>query len=413
MDTLLLALLGVLLSALSTLIGQAYAHATRAWAELVHRRTRPATVALELLRYPDWYRHAPWAGRVLGSLLYGWALWGAIEPLIGRAWPGVPEPYRTLLIGLGGAFLLGIPYYVLAWWLPDLVGRYRADRLVLPLAYLARVLAYLVYPLTRALGQEAGQGGDRQGVQPGAPEERQSEVFPERVWLERALQLTEQRVKDLMIPRTEIEAVEENSSLREVIDRFRKTGYWRLPVYQGTIDTVIGLVQVQDLFRRPTHLREILRPVLFVPESKTATNMLLEFRRTGQVMAIVLDEYGGTAGLITLDDLLEELLEDIERYEEEDELVMRRLNPHTFILSGRASIEEINDRFGLGLPEGDYETLAGYIMDRLGLIPAVNEEFVLDGRFRVIITRATPSRIDLVKLIVLDAEGRRIAPVRS
>lgn len=108
MDTLLLALLGVLLSALSTLIGQAYAHATRAWAELVHRRTRPATVALELLRYPDWYRHAPWAGRVLGSLLYGWALWGAIEPLSvapGRAFRSRTERCSSAW----GRFLAGHP----------------------------------------------------------------------------------------------------------------------------------------------------------------------------------------------------------------------------------------------------------------------------------------------------------------
>ncbi|MCS7081745.1 MAG: hemolysin family protein [Bacteroidetes bacterium] len=407
MGDLVLALLGLLLAAFCALFAQAYGQATRAWAELMGLRTPKATAALELLRHPDWYRHGAWLGRILGGVAYAWGAWGALEPHVGQLWVFLLEPYRTLCTGLSGAVLLGVAYYVLAWLLPSLAGRYGADRLVLPLAYPGRALVYLFYPLIYALGRREEQGlGD-----PPLDLAPQTTAFPdpafsESLWLERVLALGERRLKDLMVPRTEIEALEEHSSVSEAIARFRQTGYSRLPVYRGTIDTIIGLVKVQDLFRRPERILDVLRPVLFAPESKPAAEMLLEFRRTGQHMAIVLDEYGGTAGLITLEDLLEELVGDIQDEYDEEELVLRRLNPHTFILSGRASVEELNARFRLGIPEGDYETLAGYIMDRLGVIPKVNEEFVLDDRFRVIITRATPSRIDLVKLILLSPQER-------
>ena len=141
-----------------------------------------------------------------------------------------------------------------------------------------------------------------------------------------------------------------------------------------------------------------MRPAKFVPESKLSKDLLQEFLASGTSIAIVIDEYGGTAGLVTREDLLEELFGDIQDEFDTDDAVLRQINEHMYVVSGRVDIDELAERFDIRLPQGDYETVAGYLLERLGTIPSPKDEIVADG-FRFIVLQATSNRIDLVRLV--------------
>ncbi len=205
------------------------------------------------------------------------------------------------------------------------------------------------------------------------------------------------RVKESMTPRTEMVAIDENTSLEDFRRQCIESGYSKLPVYRDNIDAIVGIAFAYDLFDDPASLQEMIRPVKFVPESKLSKDLLQDFLTTNSSVVIVIDEYGGTAGLITREDLLEELFGDIQDEFDSDDIVMRQVEPHTYLASGRAEIDELSERFGLTLAEGDYETLAGYLLEHLGTIPKAQDEFTLHG-YRFTILQATANRIDLVRL---------------
>ena len=229
-------------------------------------------------------------------------------------------------------------------------------------------------------------------------DEEESEI------LSNVFELRHLRVKDSMVPRTDVEGVEEGATMAEAQARFIETGFSRLPVYRENIDRIVGVVVAHDLFLRPEKLADITREVPFVPESKPAKDLLYEFLAKGTSMAVVIDEYGGTAGLISVEDLLEELFGDIRDEFDEEEEGVRRLDDHTLLVSGRTEVQTLIDDYGLTLAEGDYDTIAGLLLDRLSSIPKEREEFELDG-YRITILRATANRIDTLR-IARDSTGR-------
>ncbi len=224
--------------------------------------------------------------------------------------------------------------------------------------------------------------------------------------LQNVLDLSSKRVKDTMVPRTEIVAVEKNETLENVQKMFITSGYSKLPVYQDTIDDVIGVVFAYDLFNDPASLAEIIRPVKLIPSSKKSKDLLTEFRQSNSSVAIVIDEYGGTAGMITIEDLIEEVVGDIQdEYDTEDE-VMKRIAPGTYILSGNVELDELEEKYPeieLQDEKDEFETVAGYIINHIGRIPKVNEELLIHGN-KFIISKATPNKLDTVKLILMREE---------
>jgi CBS domain containing-hemolysin-like protein len=215
--------------------------------------------------------------------------------------------------------------------------------------------------------------------------------------LSNVLTISDVRVKECMVPRTEIAAIEKSATIKEVQHQFETSGYSRLPVYDETIDKIIGIVSVQDLFKKPKSVESITKEVMFVPETKKSVELLTEFLQTGQSTAIVVDEFGGTAGLVTAEDLIEELVGDIQDEYDQDDEVFRALSENTYLLSARLEIERINEKFGLEIPKGDYETLAGYILANCGRIPKQGEIITIEP-FSITISKASRTKIDVVKL---------------
>ncbi len=224
--------------------------------------------------------------------------------------------------------------------------------------------------------------------------------------LHNVLELSNKRVKDTMVPRTEIVAIDKSSSLEDLQKTFITSGYSKIPVYQDNIDDVIGVVFAYDLFNNPDSISEIIRPVKLIPVSKKSKDLLAEFRQSNSSVAIVIDEYGGTAGMVTIEDLIEEVVGDIQDEYDKEYDIIKKINPTTFILSGNVELDELEEQFpqiNLQDEKDEFETVAGYIINHTGRIPKVNEELVIHGN-KFIISKATPNKLDTVKLIILEGD---------
>lgn len=221
--------------------------------------------------------------------------------------------------------------------------------------------------------------------------------------LSNVLELSTKRVKESMIPRTEIMAIEKNATLEEALNLFISSGYSKLPVYDESIDNIVGVIFAYDLFKKPKNIKEIMRSVKLVPASQKSKDLLSEFQRLKISLAIVIDEYGGTAGLVTSEDLLEEVVGDIQDEYDFEDSVMKKISHNNFILSGDVEIQELIQKYPeIKLPkDNEYETVAGFIIHETGRIPAVNEEVNI-GPFKFIISKVTYARIDTVRLILTD-----------
>jgi CBS domain containing-hemolysin-like protein len=205
-----------------------------------------------------------------------------------------------------------------------------------------------------------------------------------------------------MTPRPDIVAIGANATLPELRTLLREQGYSRVPVYKDSLDNILGFVFVKDLIHvqeegaRPGAVTALMRPAYFVPETKRVSDLLKEFQRQQVQIAIVVDEYGGTAGVVTLEDLLEEIVGEIrDEYDKESEAIVDE-GDGVFLVSGKADIDAVSERLGVTVERKGFDTIGGYVLSRVGRVPAVGESFEADG----------------LRLDVVDAERRRVHKLR-
>lgn len=219
--------------------------------------------------------------------------------------------------------------------------------------------------------------------------------------IRKLIEMRDQRVNEAMRPRTEIVGVEVSSSVEEVIDIFIESGFSKIPVYEENLDNIKGFVLAYDLFKQPDSISAIVRDILNVPETKKSVEMLNDFLRERISIAVVIDEFGGTAGIVTAEDLIEEVFGEIKDEYDVEENVCRKTSDNEYLIGGNVEIDSINEKFDLGIPEGDYNTVGGFIMSETGRIPAQGEIFTT-GVFKIHIIRSTTRRIEMIKLSLLD-----------
>jgi putative hemolysin len=217
---------------------------------------------------------------------------------------------------------------------------------------------------------------------------------------ENALYLREVKVRECMVPRPEVEAVSINHSIDELRAVFIESGYSRLPIYFKSLDNVLGYVHHFDLLNLPRNIGSILMTIPVVPETMTARDLLNVFRRQKKNIAQVVDEFGGTAGIVTMEDVLEELFGEIQDEHDEEDLLEKQLSSNEYMFSGRLEIDYLNEKYGFGIPEGEYETLAGYIVAETGDIPDMNQKISI-GHIEFDILFASNKRIETVKVRIL------------
>lgn len=214
-----------------------------------------------------------------------------------------------------------------------------------------------------------------------------------------ALTFNNRKAREIMVPRAEVTAVDRYVSNKELISLFSNTGFSKILVYKGNIDNVVGYIHAFDLFKKPKNIRSITHPVEFVPESMLIKDILNSLIKKRKSIAIVLDEYGGTAGMITLEDIVEELFGEIEDEYDQVDLTELKLGSGVYVLSTRLEVDYLNDKYKLDLIENDqYETLGGYIVHHTENIPSKGE-VVKIGDYDFEIQKVTASKIELVKIL--------------
>jgi len=218
--------------------------------------------------------------------------------------------------------------------------------------------------------------------------------------LQNVLDLSEKRVRECMIPRTEIVAIDILSSLNLVKEKFVETKLSKLLVFKGNLDNIIGYIHSYDLFKDPKNLKSVLLPLPFVPESMKAMELLNQFIESNKGIAVVLDEFGGTAGMITIEDVTEEIVGEIVDEHDIDQAADQQIDAITFILPGRSYVEEINRKYNLELPESDqYETISGLLLDYLEKIPK-KEDVIQFKQYHFTILNVNKTTIQEVKLVI-------------
>lgn len=321
------------------------------------------------------------------------------------------------LFGMGELSILIVSSFVILIFgeiLPKYFAREMADRVIILTSIPLRIISYLMYPfvkaaslfsdkLTRtksAAAETMGHIFDKEDIKflvkesenAGAVDKKASDLIT------KVFELSEQRVYEAMTPRTEIVGVEINKSIDEVVDILIESGFSKLVVFENDLDNIKGILLAKDVFKNPESVKSITREVSFIPESKKSFEALNEFLEKRISIAIIVDEFGGTAGIITMEDILEELFGEIKDEFDIEEEICRKIGDRTYLISGKVEIDHINEKYDLKIEEGDYETLSGFIITKLGRIPKQGETVKIDN-FTILIARASAQKVEVVKLI--------------
>ena len=221
-----------------------------------------------------------------------------------------------------------------------------------------------------------------------------------------ALEFKQVKVRDCMIPRTEITAIEIEEGIEGLKKVFIESGHSKVLVYKETLEEVVGYCHSLALFKKPKDIQSILTSIPIVPEAMPANDLMLKFSKERKSLAIVVDEFGSTSGLVSMEDVMEQIFGEIQdEFDDTEDWIEKRLDDHTFILSGRHEIDYLNEKYNWNLPEGDYETLGGMLIHLYEDIPTVNEVITLSALQFQIMT-VTDARIDTVKVLI---SGKPIA----
>lgn len=226
------------------------------------------------------------------------------------------------------------------------------------------------------------------------PEEMNTNLF------ENALELPKTKIRQCLVPRKEIIAVDATCSVDEVRQKFVETKLSKLVVYEGNIDNITGYVHQLDLFKAPENIAAILLPIPAVPETMSATDLINKFTLERKSIAWVVDEFGGTAGIVTMEDVLEEIFGEIQDEYDSEEFVEKQIAENEYIFSGRVELDYIAEKYDLIFPEGESETLSGYIINHHETIPRQKERIIIDD-FEFDVLSVTDTRIEMVKLKLL------------
>jgi CBS domain containing-hemolysin-like protein len=378
-------------------------------------------------------------GITLASLGLGWTARGLTRELVARLAPGLPSWMElSLAFGVGATVVvaaLACVHVAVAELLPRAAAVAAPERMIRWTALPTRAFAALATPLlaivaaiARPLSSTMGLRGALEEDVVRSPEElrllvEQSEEkgtldTQDADLIEGVFDFSEKTAREVMTPRTDIVAIPHDATLDETLVVVEEGGFSRYPVYRDTIDDIVGIVLAKDLLRllrtpdTAFRLPAIVRPVHVVPGSREVEEVLADFKRLKEHMAVVLDEYGGTAGVVTMEDLLEEIVGDIlDEYDEAEDAEPQPVRGATrgqILVPGGTNIGELNEHYGLGVPEGDQTTIGGFVFAQLGRLPRVGDRVTAGGA--IFVVHAMEGRRIETLAVDLAAADRRQAP---
>ncbi|MGB8648253.1 MAG: hemolysin family protein [Anaerolineae bacterium] len=371
--------------------------------QLAANGNKTAMLVQKLLSDSDRVLAASQVGITMASLALGWLGDRLAEGLITPLVDVLPSPWNGALVhsfGFAVAFLLITSLHiVLGEQAPKMTAIRFSDRVALWTAQPVAVFGFVFHPFITVLDHATEAVLSLFHVEPVgahkivytadelkrivAESQRAGEIEPgERIMLQNVFEFGDLSVHEVMIPRTDIIAIQDTETIEDFLKVFAGASHERYPVYNGTLDNIVGYISIKDVlfeFAQGRAAREkpvvsFLRTALFVPESKPVSQLLAEMQKQNKHLAIIIDEYGGTSGMATTENLLEEIVGGIGDERVTEPPPIKRVDEHTFQVDASLRVEEVNERLGTGLPESDdYETLAGLVLYRLGRVPEVGE----------------------------------------
>jgi len=218
-----------------------------------------------------------------------------------------------------------------------------------------------------------------------------------------ALDFGSVKVRDCMIPRNEIVGIDSDSDIKELKEKFIETHLSKIIIYKENLDNVIGYVHSNELFKKPQNIKEVLRPIAIIPETMHAKETLTQLKKERKSIAVVVDEFGGTSGLVTIEDLMEEIFGEIDDEHDKEEMTEQKISNLLYLFSGRLEIDYLNQKYKFNLPSSDsYETLAGLFINYFSSIPQKDEQITIDG-FQLKVVAVEGTRIEKIELMKLDS----------
>jgi len=377
-----------------------------------------ARILSGFMQRPSKFIGAMLLGNNISLVIYGIAMAVVLDPLLDSYLPS--QLHTEVIMLLLQTLLSTLLILILAEFIPKVLFRINPNGLLSFFAVPAYLLYVFLYPLiylfigfsefllNRLLGLKIGMPGYqftaldlneyiRDFYRPEAePQEGEQEIQ----MIQNVMDFHVTKVRECMVPRNEIVAIDEGEPFPDIHKLFLDSGHSKILAYKGSIDNMTGYVHQFDLFSRPSDFSRVIRPVLFVPETITASNvlnMLIDQRRS---VAVVVDEFGGTSGMVTTEDLIEEIFGEINDEFDLDEFTERKISQNAYVFAGRLEIDYLNREYNLNLPESDeYETLAGLIIHYHQSIPSVNEKIIIN-KSSFTILNATETRIEKVQMII-------------
>lgn len=212
-----------------------------------------------------------------------------------------------------------------------------------------------------------------------------------------ALEFKTLKVRDCMIPRTEIKAIDVEDGLEDLKEAFIKSGHSKILIYKDSIDNILGYTHSSALYKKPKEMDDLITPINIVPETMLANDLMVQFINENKSIALVVDEFGGTSGIVTIEDIMEEIFGDIKDEHDNDEMIEKIIDDENFLFSARLEVDYINERYNLKLPEGDYDTLGGLVLNINEDIPSIND-IVHIHNFKITVLSMDKTRIDTVRV---------------
>jgi putative hemolysin len=356
----------------------------------------------------------------IALVIYGIAMAKALEPAIASWWP--ESIYTIFLSLLLQTIFATILILIVAEFVPRIIFRINPNAILRVFAAPVYLIYAIFYPIivlyiaaselilktvfrTRHTNSEYRLSSldlNEYLKDYAQQEESQHDVQHDIQLFQNAIEFRYVKLRDCMVPRTEIEAVSSITTTDELLNKFAETKHSKILVYKENIDNIIGYVHSFDMFKKPASISEVIRKIHVYPETFAANRLLNQFIQDRQGIAVVLDEFGGTSGIVSMEDVIEEIFGEIDDEFDEDSTIERILADNEFIFSARLEIDYLNETYKLGIPEAeDYETLAGFILHYHESIPDHHDELIIPP-YKIKVLKATENRLDEVHLTLLD-----------
>jgi len=419
MQILILVIIFLLLSAFFSGIETAFASANKLKIEVDKSRDQfTSSILSRFIKNQSFFISTLWFGNMIALIAYSIYASKLIETeLLQIIVPGYTSLVLTIIIEI---IIISLVYFLVAALLPKTLFRLNPDGILRTFAIPIYIVYLIFYPVIRLFillaefilrylfrakidrqkytfsSIDLDKLLDETTIEPA----KENEEFQELQMFRNARDLSNIKLRDFMVPRNEIVAIAKDESLDSLSNLIVESGHSKILVFDQSIDNIIGYSHSYDIFAKPASLSEIIKPVIIVPGTMNADRLLNTFILERRSVALVVDEFGGTDGMLTIEDILEEIFGDIDDEYDVEEFEDKQISEYEYLVSGRLDIDYLNEKYNLGLPESvDYNTVAGYIIFNHENIPSEEEEILIDN-LTFVIMKASESRIEQVLIRV-------------